>query len=253
MNGTGDFASGTARLYAPAAILFLASLAATIHLCGSMSGGMAMPGDWTMSMMWMRMPGQGWAVSIALFLFMWLAMMVAMMLPSAAPMLLRFRPGTTAMLVACGYFAVWLLVGLVVYTLGAVWALAVMRSAALSRAVPALGGAMLVLAGALQLGRWERIGLTRCCDPLCRRTATSGPESSSALAEGLRQGLSCVQCCAGPMLALLAMGVMNFLAMIAVAVVIASEKLLPHPRFVVLTTGWLGIVAGAVVVSRALL
>ncbi len=44
---------------------------------------MEMPGGWTMSMMWMRMPGQTWFASALSFLFMWLAMMVALMLPSA--------------------------------------------------------------------------------------------------------------------------------------------------------------------------
>ena len=49
---------------------------------------MEMPGGWRMSMMWMRMPAQTWAASAASFLLMWLAMMVAMMLPSAMPMML---------------------------------------------------------------------------------------------------------------------------------------------------------------------
>ncbi|HSR96291.1 MAG TPA: hypothetical protein VLM79_04430, partial [Kofleriaceae bacterium] len=44
------------------ALLFAASAAVTIKWCASMSamGGMPMPGGWTMSMAWMRMPGQTW-------------------------------------------------------------------------------------------------------------------------------------------------------------------------------------------------
>src|ERR1017187_10137520 len=67
------------------ALAFVASIVATIYFCRTMSGGMGMPGGWTMSMMWMRMPGQTWTISAAMFLLMWLAMMVAMMLPSALP------------------------------------------------------------------------------------------------------------------------------------------------------------------------
>ena len=52
---------------------------------------MVMPGGWTMSMVWMRMPGQTWASAAASFLGMWVVMMVAMMLPSLIPMLLRYR------------------------------------------------------------------------------------------------------------------------------------------------------------------
>ena len=71
------------------ALLFIASAAGTIVWCTSMSamGGMPMPGGWTMSMVWMRMPGQTWPGAAASFLGMWIVMMVAMMLPSLVPML----------------------------------------------------------------------------------------------------------------------------------------------------------------------
>ena len=52
---------------------------------------MPMPGGWTMSMAWMRMPGQTWPGAASSFLGMWVVMMVAMMLPSLVPMLLRYR------------------------------------------------------------------------------------------------------------------------------------------------------------------
>src|SRR3981189_1145328 len=75
------------------ALLFAASAAVTIAWCASMSamGGMPMPGGWTMSMAWMRMPGQTWPGAAASFLGMWIVMMVAMMLPSLVPMLRRYR------------------------------------------------------------------------------------------------------------------------------------------------------------------
>src|SRR6266516_53679 len=75
------------------ALLFAASAAGTIAWCASMSatGEMSMPGGWTMSMAWMRMPGQTWPGAAASFLGMWVVMMVAMMLPSLVPMLLRYR------------------------------------------------------------------------------------------------------------------------------------------------------------------
>jgi len=75
------------------ALLFAASAAVTIVWCASMSamGEMPMPGGWTMSMAWMRMPGQTWPGAAASFLGMWVVMMVAMMLPSLIPMLWRYR------------------------------------------------------------------------------------------------------------------------------------------------------------------
>src|SRR5262245_12996716 len=75
------------------ALLFALSAAVTVAWCASMSalGGMPMPGGWTMSMAWMRMPGQTWPGAAASFLAMWLVMMLAMMLPSLVPMLRRYR------------------------------------------------------------------------------------------------------------------------------------------------------------------
>src|SRR5438067_2451592 len=59
-------------------LLFVASAAATLHWSRSMAGGMAMPGGWTLSMVWTLMPAQTWAGSGARFVAMWLVMMVAM-------------------------------------------------------------------------------------------------------------------------------------------------------------------------------
>ena len=80
-----------------------------------------MPGGWTMSMAWMRMPGQTWPGAAASFLGMWVVMMVAMMLPSLVPMLWRYRQavgdagetrlGRLTALVGLGYFVVWTVFG----------------------------------------------------------------------------------------------------------------------------------------------
>src|SRR5690349_25011726 len=105
------------------ALLFAASAAVTIGWYAPMSamGEMPMPGGWTMSMAWMRMPGQTWPGAAASFLGMWIAMMVAMMLPSLFPMLRRYRQavagtgetrlGRLTALVAGGYFCVWTALG----------------------------------------------------------------------------------------------------------------------------------------------
>ena len=83
---------------AVSSLLFAASTTLTIVWCASMSamGGMPMPGGWTMSMAWMRMPEQTRAGAAALLLGMWVVMMVAMMLPSLVPMLLRYREAVTS-------------------------------------------------------------------------------------------------------------------------------------------------------------
>src|SRR5438309_2296994 len=112
------------------ALLFAASAAVTIAWCASMSGmgGMPMPGGWTMSMAWMRMPGQTWPGAAASFLGMWVVMMVAMMLPSLVPMLWRYRQavhrtretrlGWLTAVVGAGYFFVWTVFGMAAFPLG---------------------------------------------------------------------------------------------------------------------------------------
>src|SRR5205085_4093801 len=78
-------------VYATAVTIYLATTGATLWGARAMGMGMAMPGGWRMSMMWMRMRGQSWAAAAVMFVAMWAAMMVAMMLPSTLPMLLVFR------------------------------------------------------------------------------------------------------------------------------------------------------------------
>src|SRR5687767_1635412 len=135
---------------AVSALLFAASAALTVHGCASMAGGMPMPGGWTMSMAWMRMPGQTWPAAAATFLGMWAVMMVAMMLPSLAGMLWRYRQAAHAMTnsraglrtawVGAGYFTVWILSGVVAYPVGVVLAELAMQVPTLARVVPIITG-----------------------------------------------------------------------------------------------------------------
>jgi predicted metal-binding membrane protein len=129
------------------ALLFAVSAAVTIVWCASMSamGEMPMPGGWTMSMAWMRMPQQTWPGAAA-FLGMWVVTMVAMMLPSLVPMLWRYRLavgrtggtrlGRLTALVGVGYFFVWTVFGMAAFPLGVALAAIEMQSPALARAVP---------------------------------------------------------------------------------------------------------------------
>jgi predicted metal-binding membrane protein len=236
---------------------FVVSLALTIYFTRSMSGGMPMPGGWTMSMMWMRMPGQSWIGSASMFLLMWLPMMIAMMLPSAIPMLLNCqlaqgtdRTGAFTFLTACGYFTVWLVIGLIFYFIGICWALATMRSSSLSIATPALVGVVLVLAGVFQFSRWKLNGLFHCRDCVM---VTKSNGTRAGLFHGLRQGIFCGICCLGLMISMLVLGAMNLFVMLLFAAVIAAEKLLPNPQRIVHVVGILSIIAGIVIMIRSMI
>src|SRR5713101_7299114 len=141
----GDEASLPAEFIAVCVLAFVAGVSATAYFCRSMCCEMEMPGGWTMSMMWMRMRGQTWFASALSFLLMWLAMMVAMMLPSALSMFLKTRRQWASLCcMASGYFVIWLTAGVGVYALGVAFAAVAMRSAMFSRAVPWLFGASLI-------------------------------------------------------------------------------------------------------------
>src|SRR5260370_8780379 len=130
------------------ALSLAASAAVTSAWCASRSGmgEMPMPGGWTMSMAWMRMPGQTWPGAAASFLGMWVVMMVAMMLPSLLPMLWRYRQavgrtgetrlGRLTALGGVGYFFVWTVFGIAAFPVGVPLAAVEMQLPALAPPLP---------------------------------------------------------------------------------------------------------------------
>jgi len=163
------------------------------------------------------------------------------------PMLAKIQPSRSLFPVMCGYFLPWIILGMAIYPLGLAWALAAMRRPELSRAAPALMGGMLALAGALQLTPWKTKGLSRCRDPL-QCIIGENAARRTPISCGIRLGVSCAICCAGLMLALLALDMMNPFVMAAIAVLIGLEKLLPNPRPLILATGMAGMVGGMTII-----
>jgi predicted metal-binding membrane protein len=242
------------------ALFFAASVALTIVWCGSMQamGGMPMPGGWTMSMTWMRMPGQSLPGSAATFLAMWTVMMVAMMLPSLVPMLLRYRAaaattggtrlGLLTAIASAGYFFVWTVVGIAAFAVGVTLAALEMRQATVSRTVPIAGSLTVLIAGSLQFTRWKARHLSRC-----RETGHDMPPTTAftALRHGISLGLRCVYCCANLTVILLVAGVMDLRAMAVVTAAITVERLSPFGERVARATGALIVAAGLILIVRA--
>jgi len=261
-----DAASGRVQaliaVVAVSALLFAASGAVTIAWCGSMSGtgDMSMPGGWTMSMAWMRMPGQTWPAAAASFMGMWIVMMMAMMLPSLVPMLQRYRRavapkagtrlGRLTVVVAAGYFFVWTVVGMATFPFGVALAALEMQRPALARAVPIAVGAVVLLAGALQLSAWKARRLACCREaPGAGRTLPAGGEI--AWRHGVHLGLHCTQCCGGLMAILLVIGVMDLRAMAVVATAITIERIAPAGQRVARAIGGVVVGTGIVLIARA--
>jgi predicted metal-binding membrane protein len=246
------------------ALLFAASVAVTIGWCASMSRSamtdMPMPGGWTMSMAWMRMPGQTWPGATASFLGMWVVMMVAMMLPSLLPMLRRYRAavgsagpsrlGRLTVLVGVGYFFVWTLFGMAAFPLGVALAALEMQQPPLARAVPFAVAAVVLLAGLNQLTAWKARQLACCREaPGCGRRLPA--DAATAWRHGVRLGVHCSRCCAGMMAILLVMGVMDLRAMVIVTAATTLERVAPAGERFARATGAVFVGAGLVLVARA--
>lgn len=246
------------------ALLFAASAAMTVAWSASMSamGGMPMPGGWTMSMMWMRMPGQTASGAAASFVGMWTVMMMAMMLPSLVPMLSRYRHavartgvarlGRLTAMVGVSYFSVWILIGMAVFPLGVALAGMEMRQPALSRAVPLAAGAIVLMAGGIQFTARKAHHLA-CCREMPGRGRTLPAGAGTAWRHGVRLGLHCTASSGGLMAILLVTGVMNAGVMAAVAAAITAERLAPAGERVARVTGVLILAAGLFLILRAAL
>jgi len=248
--------------FSAAALLVAASAALTIGWSTSMSSmDMPMPGGWTMSMMWMRMPDQTWLSAAGSFLGMWVVMMVAMMLPSLVPILHRYRRAVAGAglnrvsrltaLVGAGYFLVWSAFGIVAFPLGVALGALAMREPAFARAVPFAISAIVVIGGALQFTAWKARHLACCrAAPPCRCALPA--DSRMAFRHGLRLGVHCCYCCGGLTAILLVIGAMDLRVMTVVTAAITLERLAPSGERVARIIGAIVIVAGLILFTHGI-
>jgi predicted metal-binding membrane protein len=253
--------SGDCTFLASSALLFIVSAGGTIYFCASMSGGMVMPGGWTMSMTWMRMPEQTWAGAAASFMAIWTLMMLAMMLPSFVPMLLSYRScvratsenrlGALTTICGAAYFFVWAVFGAVAYALGLVLASAEMHWSSFARSVPVLAGFVFLLAGCIQLTAWKARQLRRCrLAPV--RVGALPERAHNAWQHGVRFGVRCALCCFGFMIILLVAGAMNLAAMAILGAAITIERIAPRPAIAARAAGAVAILFGVIVIARGM-
>jgi predicted metal-binding membrane protein len=151
--------------------------------------------------------GLGWYLGI------WVTMMAAMMLPSAAPFAARLASALPTLVFAAGYLAVWTGFGLAAYGLFRVVRALDPAWIAWDDSGPYLAGGVLIAAGVYEATSLKEHFLRRC------RAPADG---------GLAYGLDCVGCCFGLMAALFALGVMSLLWMVVIAGVIFAEKVFPR-------------------------
>ncbi|WP_082733783.1 DUF2182 domain-containing protein [Polycladidibacter hongkongensis] len=163
----------------------------------------------------------------ALILLMWLMMVLAMMLPTALPMLRAFESARDAggmLQVAGGYLSAWAAFCLLAsggqYLLQIAGALSPMMA-------PTLGvfaASTVVFAGIYQFTPLKQACLYRCRVPVVAKAAKAGTSQRSAFAFGVEQGIYCLGCCWALMALMFAVGVMNILWIALLGGVMALEK-----------------------------
>ncbi len=223
-----------------AALLGLTAIAwiALTVLVRRMMAGSPMAGM-GMDTMPMPMPALPWSVGdFAETFAMWWVMMVAMMLPSASPMVATFaainrskrekgRPFIPSGLFTAGYLLAWgaFSVAATVAQWGAAGAAWLLGD--LQRLPPLVAGIVLVAAGVYQFTPLKSVCLTRCRSPLNFVMNHWRDGTVGALAMGFAHGIYCLGCCWLLMALLFVGGVMNLVWAAAIGLLVFVEKLLP--------------------------
>jgi predicted metal-binding membrane protein len=205
---------------------------------------------------------QSWSVAdFGLMFIMWAVMMTAMMVPSAAPMVLLFatlnrrrreqqRPYVSTGVFLSGYVLIWC--GFAAAATLANWGLHVnsLLSSMMGGSTSAyLGGALLMMAGIFQWSTLKSVCLTRCRSPLSFLMSDWREGTGGALRMGVRHGTYCVGCCWVLMGLLFVLGVMNLLWIAVLAGFVLLEKAVAGGRQVSRGTGVLLFAWGALMAA----
>ena len=192
---------------------------------------------------------RAWAAGdFSLMFAMWSVMMVAMMVPSAAPMILLFSavnrrrraqeaPYVSTGVFLFGYLAVWS--GFALAATLAQWGLhsATLISPMMASTSSVLGGALLVSAGLFQWSPLKYACLTQCRSPLGFLMSDWREGNGGALIMGIRHGGFCLGCCWVLMSLLFVLGIMNLLWIASLAGLVLVEKVVPKGLWISRATG----------------
>lgn len=211
------------------------------------------------------MAGPAWDIgTAALIAAMWWVMMIAMMVPAAAPTVLLYATvyrsaqargqvdGGTAPVGAflIGYLLVWLAFSLA--AAAGQWALeraGIVSAMTMSASSRWLAGGLLVAAGLYQLSPLKQACLAHCRAPAAFLAHHWRPGRTGALRLGAMHGGFCLGCCWLLMALLFAGGVMNLAWIAALTLLVMAEKLLPWGAWTARAAGVLLVLWGAATMS----
>jgi predicted metal-binding membrane protein len=211
----------------------------------------------------LAMPGADWGLmGFAVVGLMWAAMVLAMMLPSAGPMILTYADiAETAadkgerivspLVLAAGYAAVWLGFAAAATLAQFAFTQLALLDTGMASASALFSGAIFIAAGAYQFSTLKHACLTQCQNPFPFFFARWQTTPRGVFRLGLEQGFYCLGCCWAMMAVMFVVGVMNVVWMAALGLVMTMEKMLSGRRFSH-AVGVALIVVGVVVVVASL-
>lgn len=195
------------------------------------------------------------------FLAVWVAMMIAMMFPTAAPMIVTFAKVSAGRrergsafvptwVFVGGYLLVWLVFGAMAYPLALAAESVAASSLAIAENAGRIGGIAILLAGLYQLSPLKRVCLTNCRSPMEFVMTRWREGYSGALRMGVEHGAYCLGCCWLLFVILFPIGMMNVAAMALITVLIYVEKSLAYGRRVAQLAAAALVLYGALVVVQ---
>jgi predicted metal-binding membrane protein len=185
-----------------------------------------------------EMQGPTMGLAPIVFLAVWVAMMIAMMFPTAAPMILMFhrvhsqrqqlgQAFVPTWVFVAAYLSLWTLFGALAYLGATIAERLAMESSFVAEQASRIGGVSLVLAGLYQLSPLKRRCLAKCRTPLDFILGSWRDGYGGAVRMGLEHGAYCLGCCWLLFVILFPLGVSNLAAMAALTLLIFAEKSLP--------------------------
>ena len=194
-----------------------------------------------------------------MFVGAWTVMTVAMMLPTSVPLIATFDTIAgerrdrllLVALVVVGYLVTWMLVGVVVYGVGAIAQRVSFTNAWLQTHASVTSAGLLLVAGAYQFSPLKYRCLDKCRSPLSFVLGHWQGEHDrrNALWLGAHHGLFCVGCCWALMLVMFAVGVGNLGWMLLLGAVMAVEKNVSWGRRLSAPLGTLLVIGGLTVLA----
>jgi len=235
----------------------------TLAGLGWLAFGLIYAGMDTVAILCRPLGAEAWGVSgLAIVAAMWGAMTLAMMLPSAAPMILTYaeiadtaaRKGeriVSPFTLAAGYSLVWLGFAAVATLAQVGFTRAALIDSGMASASGLFSGAIFIGAGVYQFSALKHACLTHCQNPFPFFFANWATTPRGVFRLGLKQGLYCLGCCWAMMLVMFAVGAMNVIWMAALGMLMTFEKIGTGKRFTY-ALGVTSIVIGIAFIATAL-